>query len=1012
MFESCVKKYSDKSAIVFEDTVLTYLQFNSAINKVANRLRELGVKRNEFVGIISVRSIEMIIGIYGIIKAGAAYVPIDPYYPEQRKQFILNDCNPTLILVHDSYVDTDITQFEISELLAEEKNTANPNIINESNDLIYCIYTSGTTGNPKGVLIEHHNLLNLNNYFVKELEIGVNDVVSQFFNIVFDGSIWEMTMALLSGAELIIASDEQRQNVELFENLLEKRKVTVAALPPMFYANMKKNHLRLTITAGSEAIQSGVRQAVSLGGRYLNSYGPTENTVAATGWLCSEYNENNSRIPIGRPISNVRVYIMQGEVHCGLNVPGELCITGESVARGYLNRDKLNAEKFVKDTFSDGRMYRTGDLARWRSDGNIEFLGRIDKQVKVRGFRIELGEVENKLRQNQNVNECAVIVRKDQSGDNALYAYFTSNKLNMDIEEIRTYLNDILPEYMVPSYYMQIESIPVNRSGKIDINRLPEFICESEKEFELPHTELEKAVYEAFIDILKRPKISINDEFISLGGDSIKAIRIVSKLRDLGISSNVKDIMRGSTPKRIALGLEKLKEKTQYNQEENNGTIINTPIINMFEKWSFDKPEHFNQVMVFNVDDIENCNIKKILTAIVRHHDILRAIKKDKSLEILSTEKSRSFDFYEYDLCGVFDAENEFEKKCNELQTSMNLSQGPLVKAAVFKLSTGKVMVLCIHHYVIDGVSWRIILDDFEVGVKQFKEKQEIKLADKTASYIQWAQLLNEYKDSKEFALEREYWNRKIEDVVKYQFEFIDDNNVYNHMENITFSLSKDLTDDLLFKSNQTFNTEINDILLSALVRAFANQFHIQRITVDIEGHGREKLHRNIDIDRTVGWFTDVYPVVLENKSDVEDLIVANKEMLHSVINKGIGYGLMDFCNTDSKISFNYLGSFDKENFGNNKYRTGSTIAPENQLPNDISFDSMVEDGVLKCHIIYNFRKYSTKTILDLSESYQKVLCEIIEYCVNSTDQIRTSSDYNSNLSTSDFNAILAELSI
>ena len=1012
LFEEVVQKYPDNIAVAFGEETITYKQLNEKINALAHRLRDISIRPNDFVGIIAERSIEMIIAIYGVIKAGGAYVPIDSSYPQERIEFILNDCKPKAVLCYKTQLNENCLKIDLEQADSYAGATQNPVHVNKPDDLVYCIYTSGTTGMPKGVLIEHQNLVNLHHYFETSIGITAADNVAQFFNIVFDGSVWEITMALLSGAELVIADEEERQSVDKFEALIQRHNISVAALPPMVYANLIKANLRITITAGSEALPSSISKAVSNGGTYLNSYGPTENTVAATGWLCREFDDTMARVPIGKPIDNVQVYILQNDRLCGVGIPGELCIAGASLARGYLNRPELTDEKFVKNPFGDGKLYHSGDMARWLPDGTIEYLGRTDAQVKIRGFRIELGEVENKIRQLKCVKDCAVIARQDASGDKAIFVYYTNDVLVHE-SELRERLSRFLPEYMLPSYMMQIDEIPLTRNGKLDVRALPEVVTKSVRNYIAPRNEIEEAVCEAFCKVLKLSKVGVKDRFIELGGDSIKAIRLIYEFRSMGYTLTVKDIMSGSTPEQISLNISGAVRLSSCQQGEVTGMVQKTPIMKTFECWNFAKPEHFNQAIMLHVNDISNADIKTAITALVKQHDMLRAVYRDQELEIISIAQSKLFDFFEFDYSDLSDNKAVIEAKCTEIQESMDLNNGPLVKVVVFKLHEDKIMLLCVHHLLIDGISCRILSEDFFMAISQIKASKEIVLPEKTESFIKWSQLLNKYKDTEQFAVERNYWKKEEQNIVSSAFHYDENKKKCAEQRNISFELTKQETDHLLFHANESFHTEINDLLLSALTAAVEQLSMQKRVTVFLEGHGREKLHCPVEIDRTVGWFTSIYPVVLEKHDNWDDTIISNKNKLHAIPNKGIGYGLLDFKHIDGGLSFNYLGVFDDETqFGNGNFSIGQTISDQNRIPNDISCDLIVTNGILKCHMLYRQDKFAPDTIYEFASFYKKALIEVIDYCINYGQTIMTASDFNDELSTSDFDEIMGSLTL
>ncbi|MCR5730053.1 MAG: amino acid adenylation domain-containing protein, partial [Ruminococcus sp.] len=586
LFEEQVKKTPGNIALVFEDQKLTYAELNARANSLAHKLRELGVKPDDFVAIIADRSIEMICGIYGIIKAGGAYVPIDPTYPEDRIAFMLEDCQPKAVLKYTTEsitIDNGIPVIDLADGKVWEGASENPETVNKPEDAIYCIYTSGTTGKPKGVVIEHRSVVNFvlpteKNIFQKEYISKCNTVFSSN-RIVFDITIQEIFLPLCNGKKVVIANSD----IGIINNLEAKEIGENAALittPSKISSNIEEisEHMKnfSLIMIGAEKLNPQLISKVAFytDACIINGYGPTETTCGVLYYICN--GEIGKTIPIGKPISNSKIYMLNGDNLCGIGVPGELCIAGEGLARGYLNRPEITAEKFVKNPFGEGRMYRSGDLARWLPDGNIEYLGRIDEQVKIRGFRIELGEIESKIREIENIKDCSVIARADSAGDKAIYAYYTSDA-EVSVSEIRGRLSESLPEYMLPAYMMQIEAIPVTRNGKLDRRALPEIETKTTREYVAPRNEAEEAVCNAFSEILGVERVGVQDSFFELGGDSIKAIRIISKLRNAGYTATVKEVMNGKTAEKIALAVKNANEKQKYEQGEVSGRVESTP---------------------------------------------------------------------------------------------------------------------------------------------------------------------------------------------------------------------------------------------------------------------------------------------------------------------------------------------------------------------------------------------------------------------------------------------------
>jgi amino acid adenylation domain-containing protein/non-ribosomal peptide synthase protein (TIGR01720 family) len=1018
LFEEQVDKTPDNIAVVYDKQKLTYRELNEKANMLALRLREIGVKPDDFVGIATERSLEMIVGIYGIIKSGGAYVPMDPEYPEDRISYMISDCKPKVIVTYKADIKAgDIPIINLGDQKIFKDKVENLEKVNKSRDLLYVIYTSGSTGKPKGVMVEHRNVINLTGgiyeFLYSKFKKSIN--VALIASYAFDASIQQIFTPLLYGHSLYITNDEIRTNgYELIEFYI-KNNIKVSDGTPIHLKILSEENSFSkvnvdTFIIGGEALENSiVRKLGQLNENVeiINVYGPTETTVDVTQYPC-ENNDNFLWEPIGRPINNVKIYIINGSTLCGVGMPGELCIAGDGLSRGYLNKPELTKEKFISNPYGEGRLYRTGDLARWLPDGNIEYLGRIDEQVKIRGFRIELGEIENVLRSIDCIKDAAVIAKKDASRDKAIYAYVVCDakeyrKLNMS--EIREEIRKKLPDYMVPAYMMQIEEIPVTMNGKLDKKSLPDIKEELMEEYIAPRNEKEKIICDVFEQILGRDKIGINESFFNLGGDSIKAIRVVSKVRNMGYKVTVKDVMGQKTASLIAKQLKKVVG-TEYEQGEITGEILDTPIVKWFKEKNLSKSSHFNQAIMVKVEKTHKTEMKKSIEAVIKYHDILRAVYKEERLKITATDKAELYSYQEYNVASMMGQELEqyLEKKCNEIQSDIDLINGPLVKIALFITGKEDHLLLCIHHLVIDGVSWRILLEDLESAYEQSLEGKDIQLPQKTASYKMWAELIGEYAISNKIKEEIGYWE-EIKEKMKQGMILTQKNEPYQ-IKSERMLLDKENTALLTHEAGKSYGTEINDLLLSALVIAVNKLTGQKYLSLELEGHGREKLHKDIDIDRTIGWFTSIYPVVLELDKDIRETIITTKEMLRRVPNHGMSYGVLKYISqsvdaVEVNLSFNYLGEITEgreENKGliaMSEYWVGEERSGENDLGIPIMIDGQISNGQLAFMFTYDSGKFEKDYIRLLADEYENTLKEVVRYCTSSKEKIKTASDFD-----------------
>ena len=992
LFEEQVKKTPDNIALVFEDQKVTYAELNARANSLAHKLREMGVKPDDFVAIIADRSIEMIAGIYGIIKSGGAYVPIDPTYPEERINYILDDCKPKAVLkfTNDAVnISEGITVIDLSDESVWNRKCEDIALVNKPSDLVYCIYTSGTTGKSKGVLIEQKNLTAYVSQFVDYYKINADTVILQQAYVGFDTSIEELYPVLISGGKMVIVDKEHLMDSEKMKKTIINEKINIISCSPLLIKEM--DYLRetemKTLISGGDVLKreyfEGIKDT-NIG--VYNTYGPTEATVCATYYKVN-FDDENTNIPIGKPIANSKVYILNGSTMCGIGVPGELCIAGGGVARGYLNRPELTAEKFVKNPFGEGRMYRSGDLARWLPDGNIEYLGRIDEQVKIRGFRIELGEIESRIREIENIKDCAVIAKADSTGDKAIYAYYTSD-IEIGVSDVRDKLAETLPEYMVPAYMMQIEAIPVTRNGKLDKRALPEIVVKNTREYIPPRNDIEKCLCEAFGEILNIEQVSIKESFFELGGDSIKAIRIISKMRNSGYSLTVKDIMSGKTVERIVRSVQNDTGIDAYDQGEISGVVENTPIVRDFGKWKLPHPAHFNQAMMFNVEGISNDIIRRAVEEIVKHHDALRAVYRENRLVILPISESRLFDFYEFDYSAENDKFKAIEDKCTEIQGSIDLENGPLVKIAVFELGGTKQMMFCVHHLVIDGVSWRIIGEDLDTAFEQLKKGRHVTLPEKTASIIEWSHKLNKYGEKLK-EKDGKYWSDVIPSIKDglIKGDFREDQPGFGEVK-----FDEKITEILKKNSSNAFGAKIDEVILAAFTMSVRSVTGQEKIALKLEGHGREALDSPILIDRTVGWFTNIYAVVLKCCENEEDAIISVKDDMRKIPDSGMGYGFVEH-EIDPEICFNFHGELNiDKNSSETEYSVGLSSTYDNEIEK-ISVNGGIFSGKLCFTINSSDSRFGQKFIDLLIKEFESAVKKVADFCSGEIKAIKTAAD-------------------
>jgi amino acid adenylation domain-containing protein len=572
LFEEQVDRTPRATAVVYEAQSLTYTELNQKANQLARYLRDKGAGPDEPVGICVERSLEMVVGLLGILKAGGAYVPLDPVYPPERLQYMLEDSLPKVLLTQTRLTQTlpqttaavialDDVRSTIAQHSAENLEAASLRLY--PHHLAYVIYTSGSTGRPKGAMNEHRGVVNRLQWMQDAYQLGGQDRVLQKTPFGFDVSVWEFFWTLMSGAALIIARPEGHKDPAYLRQLIEATGVTTLHfVPSMLRAFLDSvrsgdcSSLRHIVCSGEElpvVLQKKCFDCLPQA-HLSNLYGPTEAAVDVTAWECHR-EDISPRTPIGRPISNIQMYVLDPQQHpVPIGVAGELHIGGVGVGRGYLNRPELTAERFISDPFSPdprARLYKTGDLGRWRADGALEYLGRNDSQVKIRGFRIELGEIEAHLTRHPQVKEAVVLARDDGAGEKQLIAYVVAKQ---GVPQLREHLKETLPQYMIPTRWVMLSRLPLTPNGKVDRRVLPEPGAPEEVgEYVAPGTPLERVLVDVWKEVLRLDHLGTQNNFFDVGGHSLHATKLIARTAEqLGVELTIADVLQFPTVEKMA----------------------------------------------------------------------------------------------------------------------------------------------------------------------------------------------------------------------------------------------------------------------------------------------------------------------------------------------------------------------------------------------------------------------------------------------------------------------------
>lgn len=885
LFEEQVTRTPDKVALVFEDKKLTYKQLNQKANSLACVLRKKGVIAESKIGIMIERSLEMIIGMIGVLKSGGAYVPIDPSYPKDRIAYILEDSKAEILLIQGELPKGFIYQGDVINLedtSLYEENKENFEYANSLSDLAYVIYTSGSTGKPKGVLIEHKSIVNTLNWRIKLYEFGVEDAVLQIPSFSFDSSVEDIFSSLLSGGRLILIRQSERLNLAYLRVAIINNSVTHFLIVPSLYKSLlEEMHETLkgmkTITVAGESftrtlVEDHFSKLSEV--RLFNEYGPTENSVCSTVF---EFDKEASRIVIGKPIDNTKCYVLNKHNQLQpIGIASELCVSGAGISRGYLNRPELTQEKFVENPFEKSeRMYRTGDLARWLPDGNIEFLGRIDHQVKIRGYRIELKEIENVLIKHEKINNAVIWAWEKENKDKYLCAYIVKNEAITN-DEIRDYLAIELPEYMVPSYFVELNDIPLTPNGKVDSKALlkPHDRSDLRKDYLPPSNKTEEVLADIWKKILAvNERIGSDENFYELGGNSIKAMQIIGRINKVfDVSVKLKNFLANPTIKQLAVEISMASKDVSIEIEKVEERDFYELSYNQRKLWTIAQIEKentaYNMTGKLILDHaVDRIHVQRALNSIVTRHESLRTgFKIAGNIPVQFIEKDNKKDLIEVDLSSYDEARKEIKREAlleKEKQFVFDIERGFLFRMVLVKLDEHSYdLIFNMHHIISDGWSIDILKNEFFHIYDAYMHDQHPSLPAIEFQYKDFATWQNRMiKDELVKEKSHKYWKLQLEN------EFVRTNLPYDHTGEtqslnssgyITY-VEQETKDKLLALSMENNLTVFT--LMFSVFNVFLSKMTGQKdIVCGVPSSGRH----HIALHNTVGFF--INSIILRNE--------------------------------------------------------------------------------------------------------------------------------------------------
>ncbi|MGH3768373.1 MAG: amino acid adenylation domain-containing protein, partial [Pseudonocardiaceae bacterium] len=1039
LFEAQVARTPDSVSVVCGSAELSYRELNERANRLARWLIARGVGPEQFVGLVLPRSVGMVVALVAVWKAGAGYLPIDPSYPAERVEFMLADARPAVVLTTGETVDQlpaprGVVPLVIDHVESVEDIASYPGHDTTDADRVrpvsdahpaYVIYTSGSTGRPKGAVIPHAALINFLGSMAELSPLDGTTRLLAVTTIAFDIAALEIYLPLLSGAAVVLAKKEVVTSPAALVELIADSEATIMQATPSLWQAVISTHPEgvrgLRMLVGGEALPLELAATMrELAASVTNLYGPTETTVWSTAACLGD---RPGVPPIGRPIANTQVYVLDARLRpVAAAVPGELYIAGIGLARGYLNRPGLTAERFVANPFGQlgERMYRTGDVVRWNTGGELQYLRRSDHQVKIRGFRVELGEIEAAMARHPDVAEAIATVRED-AGRTRLVAYVVLTpgaSPDTAARALRGFLHQLLPDYMVPAAFVTLEALPLTPNGKLDRRALPapNWGLVAGCEYVAPRTDVERILTEIWADVLGVGQVGIEDNFFSLGGDSISSIQVVSHARSAGVNLSSHDIFQYQTVALLAVNVAVVVAGV-VEQGPVCGVVPLTPVQCWFLGSGLVRPGHFNQAVMFDlVGDVEEGALCSALAAVIEHHDGLRLRFEYRDgrwcqdnapvapVEVLCR--------HDLSAVGVGDRDAVMGQVVAAVHAGFDLADPPLVRVVLFDFGVDRrpVLFVAVHHLVVDGVSWRILLEDLDTAYRQLVRGEVVCLGAKTTSFRDWALRLSEYAAVGGWDGERGYWAGVVGDTGPVLPRDGAGVNTVASMRSVSVRLDVEQTRALLQDVPGVYRTQVNDVLLAALGRVLADWAGCERVLVDLEGHGREELFEGVDLSRTVGWFTTIFPVALElgGQRDWGRTLKSVKEQLRAVPGRGLGYGALRYLTqagelaggAPPQVSFNYLGQFDWNTAADQglyyRMRGGldSDVSPVAVREHMFDIVGRVEGKQLEFIWFYSEELHRQDTMAVLAQGLSAALLEVIEHCSGPGAGGRTPSDF------------------
>jgi pristinamycin I synthase-2 len=1049
-------------AVADGTTALTYRQLDARANQLAHVLHHRGVAPEHAVAILMERSIELVVAVLGILKAGGVYVPLDPRYPPARIHHLLRDTGAGIVLTDDASHDfgTAVETLVLDSALLEGADTAAPWVAAHLEQAAYVMYTSGSTGQPKGITVTHRNVLAL--AWDACWAGGAHERVLLHSPTAFDASTYELWVPLLRGGRIIVAPPDDL-DAHVLKELVERHALTGMWLTHSLFKVMTEQDptcfagLREIWTGGEAVSGPAVRSVLDVCAQtaVVNGYGPTETTTFATCHRIEAPADTHGIVPIGRPMANMRAYVLDAHLQpVPPRVPGELYLAGHGLARGYHHQPALTAERFTANphTPTPDRLYRTGDLAQWTPEGTLQYLGRTDNQLKIRGFRIEPNEIENTLTQHPAINQATVTTSNNQSGGGRLVAYVVpADTAEIHPEEVLRWLRERLPDYMVPFALVPLKRLPLTPNGKLDVAALPTPEAVVTEARRGPGTAREWVLCGVVAEVLGVEQVSVDDDFFALGGDSILSIRLVSRTRAAGLAITMRDVFEQRTVGGLADVATDLDDADGEGPDAGTGLVAPLPIMSWLLERG-DEIKRFYQSALMTVPaGLNRAHLALALAALLDRHDALRSTLRRTTtggsvpggwLEIAPAGSVSAVDLIQrVDIAALSPDELPAAVEAELYRTADRLDPAAGVMARLVWFDAGQarpgLLLMAVHHLVVDGVSWRILLADLVAAWEAASVGAQPALPPVGTSLRQWSRQLHAQAHDPARAAEEPLWTDVLGSPVTPLTDHPLDpgRDVAATAGELTMTLSQEVTHPLLTRTPAAYHAGVQDVLLTALALAAAQwrrthgRGQDSALLIDVEGHGREDIVAGVDLSRTVGWFTTLYPVRIDpgriGWHDVTDgapalghAIKRVKEQIRLLPDRGIGFGLLRYLNPDigrklaryptPPLGFNYLGRFPAPGSPVTAARTDWTMAPQLSLlsfsdpgmplAHGLEVNALVRDGdegpVLEAHWTWAPAIWSEPAVRALARYWFEAITGLVEHGVRPEAGGHSPSDF------------------